>query len=148
MEENKEILQLLKQIEKSNRRQSLCCAVLCILALIAAVCCIATFVTVGQVIPQVMEVLPQITEVLPEITEVIAQMQVVLANLETTSAQLAQLDLTSMVSDVNDLVTTGQQSLEATMGKLDGIDFATLNKAIKDLAAVVEPLAKMSSIFR
>lgn len=148
MEENREILQLLQQIEKANRRQTLCCILLCILALIAAAACIVTFVTVGQIIPQVMEVLPQITGVLPEITEVISQMQVVLANLETTSAQLAELDLTSMISDVNDLVTTGQQSLEATMSKLDGIDFQTLNKAIKDLSAVVEPLAKMSSLFR
>jgi hypothetical protein len=49
---------------------------------------------------------------------------------------------------VDALVSTGQQSLEQTMAKLNDIDFQTLNKAIKDLAAVVEPLAKMSSLFR
>jgi len=148
MEENKDILHLLQQIEKSNRRQTLCCTALCIFALVTALCCIITFVAVYQVLPQITEIIPQITGVLPEITEVISQMQTVLTNLETTTSQLAQLDLSSMVADVDALVTTGQQSLEQTMAKLDGIDFGTLNKAIQDLSKVVEPLAKVSSLFK
>lgn len=148
MEENKEILQLLQQIEKANRRQTLCCTALCIFALITALCCIVTFVALYQLLPPIMDILPQITGVLPEITDVISQMQTVLTNLETTTAQLAQLDLGTMVTNVGQLVATGQQSLEQTMSKLDGIDFTTLNRAIKDLAAVVEPLAKVSSMFR
>ena len=148
MEENKDILQLLQKIEKANRRQTLCCTALCIFALITALCCIVTFGAIYQILSQITEIIPQITGVLPEITEVITQMQTVLSNLEKTTSQLAQMDLASMVSDVDALVTTGQQSLEQTMAKLDGIDFNTLNKAIKDLAAVVEPLAKVSSMFR
>ena len=134
MEENKEVLQLLKQIEKANRRQTLCC--------------IVTFVAIYQIIPQLTQIVPQITAVIPKVTEVITQMQTVLTNLEKTTSQMAQLDLSVMVNDVNELVVTGQQSLEQTMAKLESIDFATLNKAIKDLAAVVEPLAKVSSVFR
>ena len=148
MEENKEVLQLLKQIEKANRRQTLCCIALCIFALIAALCCIVTFVAIYQILPQITQIVPQVTAVIPKITEVVSQMQTVLTNLEKTTSQMAQMDLSIMVSDVNDLVVTGQQSLEQTMAKLDSIDFATLNKAIKDLAAVVEPLAKVSSVFR
>ena len=52
-----------------------------------------------------------------------------------------------MVSGVDSLVTTGQQSLEATMEKLNSIDFEALNKAIKDLAAVTESLSKVTRIF-
>ena len=148
MEENKEVLQLLKQIEKANRRQTLCCIALCIFAMIAALCCIVTFVAIYQIIPQLTQIVPQITAVIPKVTEVITQMQTVLTNLEKTTSQMAQLDLSVMVNDVNELVVTGQQSLEQTMAKLESIDFATLNKAIKDLAAVVEPLAKVSSVFR
>ena len=59
-----------------------------------------------------------------------------------------ELDFAAMISDVDGLMVTAQQSLEDTMGKLNGIDFTALNKAIKDLAAVVEPLAKVSSVFR
>ena len=148
MEENKEVLQLLKQIEKSNRRQTICCIALCIFAMVTALCCIVTFVAIYQIIPQITEIVPQITGVIPQITEVVSQMHVVLANLEKTTSQLAQMDISSMVTDVSELVATGQQGLEQTMAKLDSIDFATLNKAIKDLGTVVEPLAKMTSVFR
>lgn len=148
MENNKEILELLKQIDKSNRRQTLLCAGLCVFALIAAICCFVTFVTVGQLLPQITGMIPLITEALPQINEVITQMHTVLGNLEQTSEQLALVDLGSMVSDVNMLVTTGQQSLEQTMQKLNSIDIAALNQAIKDLAAVIEPLAKVSALFK
>ena len=52
-----------------------------------------------------------------------------------------------MVSNVDGLVTTGQQSLEASMEKLNSVDFETLNKAITDLAAVTESLSKVTRIF-
>ena len=147
MEENKEVLQLLKQIEKANRRQTLCCIALCIFAMIAALCCIVTFVAIYQIIPQLTQIVPQITAVIPKVTEVITQMQTVLTNLEKTTSQMAQLDLSVMVNDVNELVVTGQQSLEQTMGKLETIDFDALNGAIDDLANVIEPLARFFKVF-
>ena len=155
MEENKEILQLLQKIEKANRRQTLMFTVLCVCAVLTALCCIVTFTSVNKVILQFNDVMPQITEsisgisqAIPDINNVIGQMQTVLTNLESTTEQLATMDLGSMVTDVDELVVTAQQSLDQTMTKLNGIDFAALNKAIKDLAAVIEPLAKISSVFR
>lgn len=140
MEENKEILELLKQIEKVNRQQARTGRLLCVFALITAVCCIVTF-------GMVFRILPEIAETLPQINTVIGQMQTVLGNLESTTEQLASMDLKSMVSDVDALVVTGQESLEQTMEKLNSIDLDTLNKAISDLAKVVEPLAKFSNMF-
>ena len=52
-----------------------------------------------------------------------------------------------MVSNVDNLVTTGHQSLEGMMEKLNSVDFEKLNQAIEDLAAVIEPLAKMAKVF-
>jgi len=49
---------------------------------------------------------------------------------------------------VDTLVTTTQEGLEDTLAEIEKIDFDALNKAIKDLAAVVEPLAKFFSNFR
>ena len=141
MEENKEILELLKQIEKNNRQQVRNGRILCIMALVTALCCVVTFGLIFQI-------LPQITGIVPQITGVITQMQAVLGNLEQTTDQLAALDLVSMVSDVDTLVVTGQQSLEQTMEKLNSIDFDALNQAIEDLAAVIEPLAKLSNMFQ
>lgn len=141
MEENKEMMELLKQIEKNSRRQARTGKLLCVFALAMALC--------GAVcVVLVVSILPQLTGILSQVDTVAVQMQSVLGNLEQTTAQLAALDFGSMVSDVDALVVTGQQSLEMTMEKLNSIDFQTLNQAIKDLADVVEPLAKLTNMFK
>ena len=58
-------------------------------------------------------------------------MQTVLGNLETATAQLSVINFSSMIGDVEALVTTAQESLKLTMNKLDTIDFAALNQAIE-----------------
>lgn len=134
MEENKEILELLKQIDKANRQKLRMGRILCVLALVAALCCCLTFGVVYSLVPPV--------------NAVLAQSQTVLGNLETTSRQLAALDLESMVANVDTLVASGQESLEQSMDKLNSIDFDTLNQAIQDLSDVIQPLAKLSNMFR
>ncbi len=141
MEENKELLELLQKIEKANRQQVKLTRIVCIFALAAALCCV---ITLGLVY----SVLPQITSILPQINTVASQMQVVLGNLESATEQLSVLDLTVMVNEVEELVTTAQAGLEQAMNNVNSIDFATLNKAIEDLSKVVEPLSRLTSIFK
>lgn len=133
MEENKELLELLQKVEKANRQQVRLTRLVCIFALIAALCCGCTVALVYNTLPQV--------------NSVISQMQIVLGNLETATAQLSVVDFSGMIGDVESLVTTAQESLEQTMGKLDTIDFQTLNKAIEDLSKVVEPMSKLMNVF-
>ena len=140
MDENKQTTELLAQIERNSRRQARFAAVQCLLSLAAAIFCGAAFFLILKLLPQVAQVLPQIGTVLD-------QMQTVLTNLETTTQQLAQIDLSGMVTGVDTLVTTAQEGLNQTMGKLNTIDFATLNKAIEDLAAVVEPMSRILKAF-
>ena len=52
-----------------------------------------------------------------------------------------------MIRNVNELVTTSQDNLAQMMAKLNTIDFESLNRAIGDLADVVEPLANFLNIF-
>lgn len=148
MEENKEMLELLRRIEKNSRAQVWTGRLVCLFALVAAVSCIGVLVSVSQILPQLEEFLPQLEEILPQINTVLTQLQTVLGNLEETTAQLAQVDLQSMVTNVDALVTTGQQSLEQTMEKLNSIDFDTLNRAIVDLTKVIEPLVKIANILK
>lgn len=133
MEENKEMLELLKQIEKNSRQQARAARLQCLLALVAAVFCIGVFVLIFNF--------------LPRLDEVVTQMQTVLGNLETTTQELAALDLSGMMDGIDALVASGQDGLAQTMEKLNTIDIETLNKAIKDLAAVVEPFAKLVNRF-
>ena len=140
MEENKETLELLRKIERSSRMQTYSGYVRTGLMLVCAVCMAALVVMVFRL-------MPQINEILAQAQHAFNQVGTVLDYLEKTSYQLSQVDLQGMVSNVDGLVTTGQQSLEASMEKLNGVDFEALNKAIKDLAAVIEPLAKMTKVF-
>ena len=134
MEENKEIIELLKKLDESSQKRVRLGRILCVLALVAALFCGATFAVVFSLVPQVETVLTQV--------------QPVLGNLEQTSQQLAALDLEGMVSNVDALVVTGQQTLQQSMEKLDTVDFDALNQAIRDLSAVIEPLAKWGKIFQ
>lgn len=134
MDQNLEMLELLRRIEKSNRQKVVTNVLVCLFMLAAAASCIAICFTLGQLIPQV--------------NQVIGQMQTVLHNLEETSDQLLQLDLEIMVANVDSLAVYAQQSLQQTMDKLNTLDFETLNKAIEDLAKVIEPLANFVDKFR
>ena len=140
MEENKETLELLRKIERSSRMQTYSGYVRTGLMLVCAVC-------MAVLVVMVFRLMPQINEILAQAQHAVNQVGTVLDYLEQTSYQLSQVDLQGMVSNVDGLVTTGQQSLEASMEKLNGVDFEALNKAIKDLEAVIEPLAKMTKVF-
>ena len=147
MEQNRQMLELLEKMEKTSRRQLLFTQILCGLALAAALFCIIALV--------------QVRQILPDLEVIIAQMQSVLGDMEIAAGQLAQLDIQGIVSDVGSLVqdveglvgsvdeltAAAQDSLKQTMTKLDAINFTALNKAIEDLAAVVEPLAKFFGAF-
>ena len=140
MEENKELIVLLQNVEKANRQQVKLTRLVCIFALIAAICC-------GCTLWLVYSILPEIIQILPQISAVATQMQTVLSDLEQATRQLSVMDFTGMVEDVDTLVTTAQSSLEQTMGKLNSIDFETLNQAIEDLSKVVEPMSKLMKVF-
>ena len=127
MEENKEMLELLRKVERTNRVKMITNIILCVLMLAAAVSCVSICVMIFDLMPQV--------------SGILGQMQTILSDLEQTSASLAQLDLAHMVTDVDALVVYAQESLAATMEKMDTIDLEKLNQAIRDLAEIIEPLA-------
>lgn len=134
MDQNKEMLELMKKLEKSNRTANLLNGLQCLFMLVAAVCCVL--------------VLFQVLTVLPQVTQVMDQMETVMANLEEATGALTDLDMAGMIADVDTLVVTGQETLEATIAKLNALDIETLNKTIQDLADVVEPLAKLTKVFK
>ena len=133
MEMNHEMQALMEKIEKSNRQQVNFARIQCVFSVVAAVCCLLLLLTVAKIVPD-------IRELSGEISGIAAQAETVLTNLETVSDELAAADLEGLVTDVDSLVAS---SLE----KITAIDIETLNKAIKDLAEVIEPLAKVASIF-
>ena len=133
METKTEFQELMERLDKSNRRQARYAMLQCFFSVISAVCCAGLFLLVYSLLPQ--------------LQELSAQIETVLKNIETVSAELAAIDFEGMVSNIDSLVTSSQAGLEDAVGKLNTLDFDTLNKAIKDLAAVVEPLSKLGKLF-
>ena len=99
MEENKELLALLKKIEESNRKQLWYTRVQCIAALIAVACFAGIYFLIK-------DFLPQISAIITEIPGVVAQMGVVLENLEIVTTELTAVDFSGMID-----VTIGSAQL-------------------------------------
>jgi len=133
MEEKQEMRELLERLDQSNRQQAKFARWQCIFSVASAVCCIGLFMLVYTLMPQV--------------KELTGQMETVLTNLEVVTDQLAGMDLGSMVKNVDELVATSQTGVEQAMEQLNTIDFDTLNRAIRNLSDVVEPLARFFNVF-
>ena len=133
MDQNQEMLELLRKIEKSGRQKNVTNILLCLFMLAAAVSCVTLCVMVCRLLPQV--------------NGLLGQMETVMTDLEQTVRRLSALDLESMVANANSLAVVAQESLQQTMEKLNTVDFETLNKAIEDLSKVIEPLAKFFGMF-
>lgn len=140
MEMNPEMQVYLEKLEKSNRQQVRSARLQCFFSFLAAVCCLLLLLTVAKIVPD-------IKELSGEISGIALQAESVLTNLETVTQELAAADLKGLVTDVNGLVSTSQTGVEQALDKLNAMDMDTLNKAIEDLAKVVEPLAKVAGMF-
>jgi len=141
MDQNQQMLDALNQLNRTNQRQLRYTQLLCVFTCLSAAAFVAVFFVIRQLLP-----------LLPQVNALIGQMQGVLGSLQQVTdelaAQLTTVDLASMVENVDELVITGQQSLEQTMEKLNTMDFEKLNQAIADLAAVIEPVANFFNRLR
>lgn len=147
MEENKELLELMREIREANRKQVFYSRVTCLAAVMAALSFAGVFLMVWNFLPQINQVLAEITGIVSQLPGVVSGMQDVLTNLQEVTQKLTAVDFGGMINGINSLVESGQSGLEQTVEKLNSIDFDSLNKAIKNLEAVVEPLAKFFKVF-
>lgn len=138
--EEKDIREILERLDKSNRQQVRYARLQSILAILAALCFIALVFVAGSIVPKLMDFTA-------EAEGLLAQAEVVLTNLEDVTSELAQLEYTKMIDDVNGLVVSSQKGLEQTLEKVNSIDIEKLNEAIDGLAKVVEPLTRFFKVF-
>ena len=136
---------------EENKKMTVFARWQCIFTAVAAVCCVGVFAVILTVVPQVRAVAGQLETVLTDLETVTGtlngELDTILTNLDTVTRELAAADLEGMVADVDAFVTTGQSAVEQATEKLSIIDFETMNKAIADLADVVEPLARFFNVF-
>lgn len=141
-------------LEKYARQQLLFTKILCGIFALVLVCILVLTVAISGAAKQLVAVIAPLEDAVGQVEDVAAQVnnmtgqaEIIMDNMETVTQTLADADLGSMVENVNALTTESQSVVTEAMKKLDTIDIITLNKAIQDLADVVEPLAKVSNFF-
>lgn len=127
MNQQNELQIILERMERNSRKQLLHARMQTIFSIICAICC-------GIL-------LMKLLEFIPKVENLIGQAEILLADLDIVTKQLSKLELSQMVENINGLVTTSQSGVEEALGKINEIDFKTLNQAVEDLSKVVKPLA-------
>ena len=141
-------------LEKYARQQLLFTKILCGIFALVLVCILVLTVAISGAAKQLVAVIAPLEDAVGQVEDVAAQVnnmtgqaEIIMDNLETVTQTLADADLGGMVENVNTLTTDSQSAVTEAIEKLDTIDIETLNKAIRDLSDVVEPLAKVSHFF-
>lgn len=140
MENNQE---LLARLEKHTRQQLLFTKILCVLCALVVVCTLVLMFSITGAANQLMALAQPLQELTGQVQDLAIEAETVMADLGVVAEALAAADLGSIVENVNILAADSQSAVADAMQKLDAIDIETMNKAIRDLAAVVEPLAKL-----
>lgn len=149
MEELKlqEIVNLLTEIRENEVKEMEYAKKRAKLSLIISGLCFLLVVglAVGMLIliPKVNNMVKEAEEVISEVDGMMGDVEEVAENLNTVTTDLAEVDLKGVVGNIDSLVTESQKSIKEAMENLNGIDFDGLNKAIKDLEAVIKPLANL-----
>ena len=94
------------------------------------------------IVPKAIGTINQANQIMEQATETIS-----LANTAIESVTTMSQSITDMGTNMDTFITDNGESVEAVMTKLEEIDFAGLNTAIKDLGDVVEPLARFFGKF-
>ena len=127
MNQQSELQVILERLEKNSRRQLLHARLQTVFSVVCALFCGILLIKLLQFIPQ--------------LESLVSQAEVLLRDLDSVTKELSKLDLSLMVENINDLVTTSQSGVEEALSKINDIDFSALNQAVKDLSDVVKPMA-------
>ena len=124
------MIALLKEQKKTSRRSLITAS-----ALVAI--CLIIGIAVLVVVPTVISTLNNAYKALDGIQNVVSNADKAIASVEQS---LVGID--EMVKNVDKVVVDNTDSVTKTVDRMSNIDVATLNKSIKELSEIIEPLAK------
>lgn len=86
--------------------------------------------------------------IIPKVNKTYENMEVVLEDLKGITSDLSEADLDQMIMDIDRLVNASEENVNQALEKIQAIDIDELNRAIKSLSDVVEPLGGLFNRFR
>ena len=124
------LIELLKEQKKASKR-----------SLITAVSLVAIALIFGAA---VLIIVPKVNATLNNAYQAIDNIEAVVANADKAIGSVEKsLDgIDKMVKNVDKVVVDNTDSVSKTVERMSSIDIAALNKSIKDLSDIIEPLAK------
>ncbi len=144
---NRSTDELLKEILKYQKRSSRITRIAAIAVLFIVV---AFAVALILIIPRVVNLMDHASESLAEVDALIEDTGEVIEELggitEEINGVVAEAEV--LIDNSNTMVENNTDAITETVQKLNNVDFETLNKAIKNLSDVVEPLAKFFNVFQ
>ena len=110
---------------------------------------LAMVIITAAVILFLISMAPGLLKTVNQANDVMAQASdtITLANAAIESITEMSGAITDMGENMDTFITENAESVAAVMEKIEAVDFEGLNKAIKDLGTVIEPLAKFFNIF-
>lgn len=93
-------------------------------------------------VPAVLKTVSQANVIMVQASETITLADAAIESITEMSASI-----TEMGDNMDTFITENAQSVSEVMKKMESVDFESLNKAIKDLGDVIEPLAKFFHLF-
>ena len=124
------LIELLKEQKKASKR-----------SLITAISLVAICLIFGAA---VLVIVPKVNATLNNAYQAIDNIEAVVANADKAIGSVEKsLDgIDQMVKNVDKVVVDNTDSVSKTVDRMSSIDIASLNKSIKDLSDIIEPLAK------
>lgn len=131
--------ELMTELVNNSRKQLFYARIRTFAALAGAAAVIFFLISMA---PGLLKTVNQANEVMAQASETI-----VLANTAIESITEMSSAITDMGENMDTFITENAESVAKVMEKIEAVDFEGLNKAIKDLGTVIEPLAKFFNIF-
>lgn len=104
---------------------------------------IAVVISLVVTVPKVLHTVDNANQVLSEVSATLETAEEAIGNITEMSDAVK-----NMSSNMNSFVEDNANQVSDVMTSIDNINFEDLNKAIKNLSDVVEPLAKFFNVFK
>lgn len=138
-ERSRDVISLLEELTEQNRQQTASLKKqLFVTRILAAAGCVLAAAVIAVfllIVPPMLQIISQGQETLVEATDTLQTAQETLTDIQT-------------LFDENGLVWQSSEALSQATEKLNRMDIESLNSAIRDLGAVVEPLAEFFGKFK
>ena len=110
---------------------------------------LASLVIAGILVVCLIVIVPVVLKTVAQANGIMSQASETIALADTALESITEMSdsITEMGENMDTFITDNAESVAAVMEKIEAVDFEGLNSAIKDLGAVIEPLAKFFKKF-